>query len=67
MQGVKAALFFDLHTHMLYGVDDGAPDRAEMIAMLETAYADGVSSIAIISARSQCWRRRMRTAFVPFV
>ena len=47
MQGVKAALFFDLHTHMLYGVDDGAPDRAEMIAMLETAYADGVRAVCL--------------------
>lgn len=47
MQGVKAALFFDLHSHMLCGVDDGAPDREEMIAMLETAYADGVRAVCL--------------------
>ena len=39
--------FFDMHTHMLCGVDDGAKDRDEMIAMLEMAYEDGTRAICL--------------------
>lgn len=39
--------FFDLHTHMLCGVDDGARDEAEMYAMLEMAYADGTRALCL--------------------
>lgn len=39
--------FFDLHCHMLCGVDDGAPDRETMFAMLEAAYADGTRAICL--------------------
>lgn len=41
------ALFFDLHCHMLCGVDDGATSPEEMIAMLEAAYADGTRAICL--------------------
>ncbi len=37
--------FFDLHSHMLCNVDDGASNREEMLAMLEAAYADGTRAI----------------------
>lgn len=33
--------FADLHTHILYDVDDGAKTLAEMCAMLDAAYAGG--------------------------
>lgn len=33
--------FADIHSHMLYGVDDGAADRAEMLAIVERAYRSG--------------------------
>ena len=39
--------FFDLHNHMLCGVDDGAGSREEMFAMLEMAYEDGVRAICL--------------------
>ena len=39
--------FFDLHTHMLCGVDDGAGSQEEMFAMLEMAYADGTRAICL--------------------
>lgn len=39
--------FFDLHCHMLYGVDDGAKTEEEMFSMLETAYEDGVRAICL--------------------
>ncbi len=39
--------FFDLHTHMLYGVDDGAGTREEMCAMLDMAYRDGTRAVCL--------------------
>lgn len=39
--------FFDLHSHMLYGVDDGARDQEMMFAMLDAAYEDGVRAICL--------------------
>ncbi len=41
------AQFFDLHSHMLCGVDDGARDPDEMFAMLEAAYADGTRALCL--------------------
>ena len=41
------ARFFDLHSHMLYGVDDGAKNREMMFAMLEMAYADGTRALCL--------------------
>ncbi len=41
------AQFFDLHSHMLCGVDDGAKDPEEMFAMLEMAYEDGIRAICL--------------------
>lgn len=35
-------LFSDIHTHLLYGVDDGPKSREEMFAMADKLYADGV-------------------------
>ncbi len=34
--------FADIHTHILYGTDDGASNRAEMLEMIDLAYNDGV-------------------------
>ncbi len=39
--------FFDLHTHMLCGVDDGPKTPEEMYAMLEMAYEDGTRAICL--------------------
>ena len=41
------AQFFDLHSHMLCGVDDGAKSAEEMYSMLESAYADGIRAICL--------------------
>ena len=41
------AQFFDLHSHMLCGVDDGARTPEDMFAMLEAAYEDGVRAICL--------------------
>lgn len=37
--------FTDIHSHFLYGMDDGARSRVQMEAMLDAAYADGISSL----------------------
>lgn len=35
----------DIHSHFLYGLDDGAQSNTEMEAMLDTYYAQGVSEV----------------------
>ena len=34
--------FADIHNHMLFGVDDGAKNDAEMYQLIDASYADGV-------------------------
>ena len=38
---------FDLHTHILYGVDDGAHTMRESLALLEEASEQGVTDIVL--------------------
>lgn len=35
----------DIHSHFIYGMDDGAQTRQEMEEMLDSAWADGVSAL----------------------
>ena len=35
----------DIHTHMLYGIDDGAPDREMSLKLIEMDYEQGVRGI----------------------
>ncbi|MDO5378769.1 MAG: hypothetical protein Q4G52_10590 [Clostridia bacterium] len=37
--------FTDIHSHVIYGVDDGAQTEAEMEAMLDAAHAQGISTL----------------------
>ena len=37
--------FRDIHSHFVYGVDDGARTREDMEAMLDAAHADGIASL----------------------
>ncbi len=39
--------FFDMHSHMLCGVDDGAKTPEEMFSMLEMAYEDGTRALCL--------------------
>ncbi len=39
--------FVDIHSHALFGVDDGATDEQEMQAMLRMAYADGTRHMCL--------------------
>ena len=41
------AQYFDLHSHMLCGVDDGAKSAEEMYSMLEMAYEDGIRALCL--------------------
>ena len=41
--------FTDIHTHFVYGVDDGAKDAQVMRAMLDEAHRQGVSRIIATS------------------
>lgn len=37
----------DVHSHILYGVDDGAKNKSVMLKMLDNAYANGVRTICV--------------------
>ena len=37
--------FSDIHTHILYGTDDGAKTREDMFEIVKTAYAGGTRLI----------------------
>lgn len=37
--------YTEIHSHFLYGIDDGAQNKADMEAMLDAAYADGIASL----------------------
>lgn len=39
--------FADLHNHSLFGVDDGPETEAEMFALVDAAWADGVGTICL--------------------
>ena len=39
------AQFFDIHHHILFGMDDGARDQQAMFAMLHMAAADGIAHL----------------------
>jgi protein-tyrosine phosphatase len=44
-QPVRETPLIDLHTHVLPGVDDGARDEAEALAMLAVAARDGITTV----------------------
>lgn len=37
--------YFDIHCHILPGIDDGATDKREMIRMLQIAYKEGIRTM----------------------
>ena len=37
---------FDLHCHLLPGIDDGSPDLATSLEMARIAHADGIRTVA---------------------
>ena len=38
-------MFTDIHSHVIWGVDDGAEQKAETFRMLKEAVADGIGTI----------------------
>lgn len=41
----RKTVFTDIHSHVIWGVDDGAEEKAETIRMLQEAVADGIGAI----------------------
>ena len=44
----------DIHSHILYGVDDGASSREVSIEMLREAAKQGVTDIIALHYRQEC-------------
>lgn len=40
-------MYFDIHSHILHNIDDGAPDLNSAIALLETAFKQGVTDVLL--------------------
>ena len=51
----------DIHQHLIYGVDDGAPDLASSLAMAREAVADGITRIVCTSHSSDAfpWQQQL--------
>ena len=65
-----AAGFADIHTHILPGVDDGAQDMSQALALLRMAYEDGTRSIFLTphyrgqyKQNSPAWLREVFSIF----
>lgn len=62
--------FTDIHAHFVYGVDDGAQSLADMEAMLDAAYADGIEFLfatphvtpGILPFNTRLFQRRLEEA-----
>ena len=50
---------FDVHCHMVPGVDDGAADLEESLAMLKMQHEDGVRKIIIVGCLKHRQKRYM--------
>ena len=46
-EGVESVGLFDIHCHLLPGVDDGSADMDTSLALLDREYADGVRTILL--------------------
>lgn len=59
--------FVDIHTHILPGVDDGAPTMAEAMALLRMAWQDGTGTVMLTPHYRGKFRkntpRQLKTAF----
>lgn len=62
--------YFDIHNHILPGVDDGAQDMEESMAMIEAAYGEGTRSLVLtphyIRNRNSYTKEELRHRFDEF-
>lgn len=55
--------FADIHSHILWGVDDGAKSAEQMARMLDAAYADGTRLLCLTPHfHPGCWGRNRERA-----
>lgn len=57
--------FVDIHTHILPGVDDGAPDMSRAIAMLQRAWEQGTGAVVLTPHYRGRFRDNVRSKLEP--
>lgn len=59
--------YYDIHCHMLPGVDDGAQTMEEALSMLGISYAEGIRNIILTPhyerGKNKCTREELRVRF----
>lgn len=59
--------YFDIHSHILPGVDDGASDMEESLAMLEVAYKEGTRHVVLTPhytrGKNKCTKEELQDIF----
>lgn len=57
----------DIHTHILYGLDDGAETIETALSMLKMAYSDGISEIVLTPHVAEEFKYELREAKERFL
>lgn len=62
--------YFDIHSHILPGVDDGSQSLEESMAMLDIAYQEGTRNVMLtphyMRGRNQCNKEELNKRFLDF-
>lgn len=69
-KGEHVMEYFDIHSHILPGVDDGAQTIEEAMGMIEIAYGEGTRNLVLtphyMRGRNKCSRDELKSRFKDF-
>lgn len=62
--------YFDIHSHMLPGVDDGAQTMEEALSMIDLSYKEGTRNLILtphyVRGKNKCTKEELRERFEAF-